>query len=273
MLNWTAPKYFETLGTPLLAGRDFAFEDQGGPLVAIVSQSMARHYFRDRSAIGQLFTFDRLDNRGMAQEQPYRIVGVVGDTKYLNLQEPIRPMVYLHAFQGPRLFAHQFSMRTNVRPEAVAAQVRRTVHELLPTVTVARVTTMTDQVDASMIPERLIAMLSGFFGALAALLAAIGLYGLLAYTVVRRTSEIGIRMALGATAGDVVKMVLLSALGSRVQRAGDRPAAGRLDSAYRRGILRRSAGSDGRSRSLPWQRRRSRWRCWPRSSRRAGRRT
>ena len=88
-LNWTAPKYFETLGTPLLAGRDFTFEDQGRPPVAIVSQSMARYYFGDRSPIGQLFTFERQDNRGAARDQPYQIVGVVGDTKYLNLQEPI----------------------------------------------------------------------------------------------------------------------------------------------------------------------------------------
>ena len=212
-LNWTAPKYFETLGTPLLAGRDFTFEDQGGPLVAIVSQSMARSYFGDRSPIGQLFTFERQDNRGAAQDQPYQIVGVVGDTKYLNLQEPIRRMVYLNAFQEPRIFSHQFSLRTNVRPEAVAGEVRRAVREVVPTVAVARVTTMTDQVDASMIPERLIAMLSGFFGALGALLAAVGLYGLLAYTVARRTREIGIRMALGATHRDVMRMVLGSALG------------------------------------------------------------
>jgi predicted permease len=211
-LNWTAPKYFETLGTPLLAGRDFTFEDQGGPLVAIVNQSMARYYFGDRSPIGQLFTFERQDNRGTAQDQPYQIVGVVGDAKYLNLQEPIWRMVYLNTFQEPRLFSHQLSLRTNVRPEAVAGDVRRLVREVLPTVTVARVTTMTDQVDASMIPERLIAMLSGFFGALGALLAAIGLYGLLAYTVARRTSEIGIRMALGATPGDVMRMVQRSAL-------------------------------------------------------------
>jgi predicted permease len=212
-LNWTAPKYFETLGTPLLAGRDFTFEDQGGPLVAIVSQSMARYYFGDRSPIGQLFTFERQDNRGAAQDQPYQIVGVVGDTKYLNLQEPIRRMVYLNAFQEPRIFSHQFSLRTNVRPEAVAGEVRRAVREVVPTVAVAKVTTMTDQVDASMIPERLTAMLSGFFGALGALLAAVGLYGLLAYTVARRTREIGIRMALGATHRDVMRMVLGSALG------------------------------------------------------------
>jgi predicted permease len=210
VLNWIAPKYFETLGTPLLAGRDFVFEDQGRPPVAIVSQSMARYYFGDRSPIGQLFTFDRQDNRGAARDQPYQIVGVVGDTKYLNLQEPIGRMVYLNAFQEPGA-PQQLSLRTRVRPEAVASDVRRAVRELLPTVTVGRVTTMTDQVDASMIPERLIAMVSGFFGAVGALLAAIGLYGLLAYTVARRTAEIGIRMALGATQGDVTRMVLASA--------------------------------------------------------------
>jgi predicted lysophospholipase L1 biosynthesis ABC-type transport system permease subunit len=212
-LNWIAPKYFDTLGTPLLAGRDFTFEDEAGPLVAIVSQSMARYYFGDRSAIGQFFTFERQDNRGTAQDRPYQIVGIVGDTKYLNLQEPIWRMVYLNTFQESRLFSHQFVLRTNVRPEAVAGDVRRLVREVLPTVAVARVTTMTDQIDAALIPERLIATLSGFFGALGALLAAIGLYGLLAYTVTRRTAEIGIRMALGATQRDVTRMVVASALG------------------------------------------------------------
>jgi len=211
-LNWIAPKYFETLGTPILTGRDFTFEEQGGPPTAIVNQSMARYYFGGRSPIGQFFTFDRQDNRGAARQEPYQIIGVVGDTKYLNLQEPIHRMVYLNAFQEPQLHAHQFSLRTNVRPEVVAGDVRRAVRDLLPTVVVAKVTTMTDQVDASMIPERLIAMLSGFFGAAGALLAAIGLYGLLAYTVARRTSEIGVRMALGATRSEVTRMIMMSAL-------------------------------------------------------------
>src|SRR6185369_14700243 len=128
------------------------------------------------------------------------------------LQEPIPRMVYLHAFQEPRLFSHQFSVLAALLPKTLAGDVRRAVRDLAPAITVSRVTTMTDQVDASMIPERLIAMLSGFFGALGALLAAIGLYGLLAYTVARRTSEIGIRMALGATQRDVLVMVQKTAL-------------------------------------------------------------
>src|SRR6202011_1662642 len=110
-----------------------------------------------------------------------------------------------------RIFS-QFSLRTGVAPAAVAGEVQRTMRDVLKTVRIAKVTTMDDQVNASIVPERLIATLSGFFGGLGAFLAAIGLYGLLAYTVARRTNEIGIRMALGATERDVIRMVQTSAL-------------------------------------------------------------
>jgi len=106
----------------------------------------------------------------------------------------------------------QFVLRTNIDPASVTGEVRRTVRALLTTVPV-KVTTLADQVDASIVPERLIATLSGLFGALGSVLAAIGLYGLLAYTVARRINEIGIRMALGATPGSVTRMVLVDALG------------------------------------------------------------
>jgi ABC-type antimicrobial peptide transport system permease subunit len=105
----------------------------------------------------------------------------------------------------------QLSLRTNVRPTAVAVDARRVVTEVLGADAIRQVTTLAEQVDAAIVPERLMAILAGFFGTVGALLAAIGLYGLLAYTVARRTREIGVRMALGATRGDVVRMVLANA--------------------------------------------------------------
>jgi ABC-type antimicrobial peptide transport system permease subunit len=141
----------------------------------------------------------------------YEIVGVVGDSKYNQIREAAPRTIYLDVFQDRRA-ASQLTLRTSVAPEAVAPEVRRTVGELLQTVPIARLTTMADQIDESLVPERLIATLSGWFGALGALLASIGLYGLLAYTVARRINEIGIRMALGASRTDVARMVLGDAL-------------------------------------------------------------
>jgi ABC-type antimicrobial peptide transport system permease subunit len=115
-------------------------------------------------------------------------------------------------FQENRL-ANQFQLRTTVDPESVVGSVRRIVRDVLKTAPVTRVTTLADQVDSNIVPERLIATLSEFFGCLGALLAGIGLYGLLAYTVARRTNEIGVRMALGARARDVSRLVLGDALG------------------------------------------------------------
>jgi putative ABC transport system permease protein len=205
-LNWVGPKYFATFGTPVISGRDFEFQDEGRPYVAIVNQAMARSYFGDGSPIGKHFTFD-------GQARSYEIVGVVGNAKYVNLHDRAPRTIYLDAFQDSRGLAQQFALRSTVAPAAIVGQVRQAVRDALKTVRVAKVTTLTDQMDASIVPERLIALLAGFFGSLGALLAAIGLYGLLAYTVARRTGEIGVRMALGATPRDVTTMVLRSALG------------------------------------------------------------
>jgi predicted permease len=203
--NWVAPKYFETYGTPLVAGRDFSFEDQGRPRVAIVNRTMARHYFGDASPIGKHVLFD-------GDDRPYEIVGLVGDAKYLDVGEATPRTIYFNAFQDGKLCS-QFSIRTSGAPAAVTGEVRRMVREVAKNITVERVTTLADQVDAAVVPERLIVMVSQLFGALGSVLAAIGLYGLLAYTVARRINEIGIRMALGATPGDVTRMVLGEALG------------------------------------------------------------
>jgi predicted permease len=204
-LNPVAPNYFKTYGTPLISGRDFAFEDAGRPPVAIVNQAMARHYFGTSNPVGRRFTFDE-------QTRSYEIIGVVADAKYLDLYETPPRTVYLNTLQGGSGGTSQFALRTDVAPAAVTADVRRIVSQVVPNVSIGRVTTLEEQVDASIVVERLITLLSTVFGAVGALLAAIGLYGLLAYTVSRRTTEIGVRMALGATRQQITSMVLTSAL-------------------------------------------------------------
>ena len=215
-LNWVAPRYFETFGTPLLAGRDFAFTDKGGPPVAIVNQAMARYYFGDRDPIGGRFQLVGPSSSGITgapPDQAYTIIGVVRDAKYLDLREAPPRTIYLNAFQERSMFVNELALKTSGRPAAVTDEVRRIVREELKTVSIARVTTMDDLIDASVVSERVIATLSAFFGGLGASLAALGLYGLLAYTVTRRTNEIGIRMALGATRAHVSRMVFKGALG------------------------------------------------------------
>jgi predicted permease len=203
-LNAVAPKYFETLGTAVLAGRDFEFQDASRPRVAIVNQAMARYYFPDRSPLGRHVTFD-------GDSLPYEIVGVVADAKYESLHEPAPRTVYLNAFQE-RQIASRFAIRTYVPPLSVLTPVRRAIDDVVKPVRLENVTTLTDQMDASIVLERTLAGLSGEFGAMGALLAAMGLYGLLAYTVTRRRREIGVRMALGATRANVVRVVAGSAL-------------------------------------------------------------
>ena len=204
MENWIAPGYFETLGTPLVAGRDFSFRDEGGPRVAIVNRAMARYYFGDASALGKHVLFD-------GDKEPYEIVGVVADAKYLEMREATPRTIYFNAFREGRVFSN-FLLRTRMEPGAIAPEVRRTSQAVLPNAPVRRITTLAEQVDASIVPERMIVTLSELFGGLGALVAAIGLYGLLAYTVARRVGEIGLRMALGATRVQVTCMVLGDAL-------------------------------------------------------------
>ncbi|MFZ0590757.1 MAG: ABC transporter permease, partial [Bryobacteraceae bacterium] len=201
---WAARKYFETLGIPLLAGREFGSKDEGRPRVAIVNQAMSRYYFPGGSPLGKHIIFD-------GDGKPYEIVGVVGDAKYYEIREAAPRTIYIDAFQDWHA-PSRFVLRTAVTPSAIVPEVRRTARGLLKAVPIERVTTMAEQVDSSIVPERLIASLSGVFGALGSLLAAIGIYGLLAYTVARRINEIGIRMALGATRNTVIWMVLRDVL-------------------------------------------------------------
>ena len=187
--------------TPLLAGRDFTVTDRQGPGVAIVNQAFARYYFGDGSALGRQFTFE-------GQRDGFEIVGVVGDAKYATLHEPPPRTVYLNVFQDGRGRFSKFALRTSGPPTAVAGEVRRAASEVLKTVPIGRVTTLSEQVDASLKPEWLMARLSGTVGASGACPGRARIYGLMAFTMARRTSEIALRMALGATRRDAVLLIM-----------------------------------------------------------------
>ena len=213
-VTFVAPRYFETLGIPLIAGRDFTFPDAGRSRVAIVNQAMARHYFPGVDPIGRYVAIENNPKTGgwFGDSQPYQIVGLAGDVKAVELRDAPYPTIYFNMFQEGQLM-DQFELRTTGPPVSVAGTVRQMVRDVLKTVPVTRVTTLADQVDSNIVPERLIATLSEFFGCLGAMLAGIGIYGLLAYSVAQRTNEIGVRMALGATAASVGRLVLKDMLG------------------------------------------------------------
>jgi len=202
-LNWVGPDYFAALGVTLVAGRDFALPDEGGPRVAIVNERFARYYFGESSAVGRRFTMER-------SPETYEIVGVVADMKYARLDEPAPRTIFLNALQENRgLFGH-FVVRADA---SAVAQVRAVVQSTLPSVPVASVVRLEDQLNASIVLERQMAGLSGVLGFVGAVLAGLGLYGLLAFTVSRRAPEIGVRMALGASSSDIARMVLSSSFG------------------------------------------------------------
>jgi len=208
-INYIAPDYFETYGTPFLAGRDFSAHDQAGSSVAIINETAARDIFGNENPIGRRITLSRLTlTKG---DKTFAVVGVVGDAKYNDLQQPAPPTIYADLLQQS-FIGSQLAIRTRTDPSGIASAVRPIEAAVLKDVPIVRFMTMNEQIDSSIVPQRLIAMLSAAFGALGALLAVIGLYGLLAYTVARRTHEIGVRMALGATGADVMRIILRDAV-------------------------------------------------------------
>jgi len=208
-INYVAPAYFETYGTPFLAGRDFSTRDQTGSPVAIINETTARDCFGNENPIGRHITLSHITlTKG---ERTYEVVGLVRDAKYNDLQQAAPPTIYPDLLQQGFL-GSQLAIRTRIDPGGVASAVRQTEAAVLKTVPIVQIMTMNEQIDSSIVPQRLIAMLSTGFGALGALLAAIGLYGLLAYTVARRTHEIGVRVALGAAGTDVIRIVLRDAV-------------------------------------------------------------
>jgi putative ABC transport system permease protein len=204
-----SPGYFKTLDIQFLAGRDFDDRDTAtSPKVAIVNQSFARKLLDGANPIGRTFHIEDYVGR---PRPSYEIVGLVKDTKYGDLRDDFGPIVFVAAAQDDRPDqSAQFLIRSDLPLAGLLSDVKRTIGEASPEINL-EFHVFKSQVRDSLLRERLMATLSGFFGFLAALLATIGLYGLISYTVVRRTNEIGIRMALGAQRGDVVRMILREA--------------------------------------------------------------
>jgi predicted permease len=206
--NAVSPGYFGALGIGIAAGRDFDARDTPqSPKVAVVSESFAKKYFPGRDPIGRSFEVEAAPG---AKRDGYQIVGVVKDTKYSDLREPFLPLAHVASTQDQGGRFVQFVIRSDVDAAALTSATTRAIGRISPAISI-QYQTVKMQVRQSLLRERLMATLSGFFGGLAALIATIGLYGVMSYMVTRRRTEIGVRMALGADAGRVVRMIVREA--------------------------------------------------------------
>ena len=217
--NAVSPGYFKTMGIGLLAGRDFDERDAryevGDPnaqlpsyKVAIVNESYAKRYFGDRSPLGRHIGFGM--NPGT--KTPIEIIGVVKDAKYTGVRDDIPRQVFFAFMENDFAGGAVMYVRTAIQSEAAFGSLRQVMRQLDSNVPMYNPRTMDAQLDQSLLNDRLVATLSAAFGVLATLLAVIGLYGVMAFTVTRRTREIGVRMALGAVQGDVVWLVMREVL-------------------------------------------------------------
>ena len=206
-LLYCSDSFLSTMHIAVVLGRDLSGEDRAGaPLVAVVNEAFAREYLGGENPIGIRIV---LGEKPKVGDQPIEIVGVARDAHYSSVRADVPPTAYIPFMQHiDHLDRMAFAIRTNVQPLAIASAVRKRFAERDPSLPVAEMRTMDDQVSESIHTERLFAGLVSGFGALASLLAAIGLFGVMAYSVARRTREIGIRLALGATPGGVRWMVL-----------------------------------------------------------------
>jgi putative ABC transport system permease protein len=225
--NPIGPDYFVTVGAPMVKGRQFTPQDDPDhPAVVIVNESFVRRYFPSEEPLGRRLKIGPPERhwRGQRLSGTFEIVGVVRDVKSAGLQAATEPTYYVPATQAP-LQDMTLLVRTTTEPTSIVPALRQAVWSIDPNQPISNVNTMEQIVSESISRPRLNTTLMGLFGALALILAAVGIYGLLSYTVTQRTQEMGIRMALGAQVGDVLRLVLkqgmvLAIIGQAIGLAG-----------------------------------------------------
>jgi predicted permease len=208
-INYLGPGYFKTVGTPLLAGRDFDDRDTATSVkVAIVNQAFVRKILKGADPLGKRF---RIHEPPGKPRPLYEIVGVTGDNKFRNMHEEFLPFMYFPATQQEKPSPDDMILiRSSLPLTGLMASLKQTIADVNPSIDLEFLVFKT-RIQNSLLQDQLMATLSGFFGFLAALLAAIGLYGVMSYMVIQRTKEIGIRMAIGAERLDVLRMILREA--------------------------------------------------------------
>jgi macrolide transport system ATP-binding/permease protein len=194
--------FFSTVGIPLLIGRDFAATDnETSPAVAIVNETFAREFLNNRSPIGQSFGYDEV------HDHRFQIVGVVKDARVNDIRENAPPVIY-HSLAQDLVDVESLDIRTLTDPRQMIGQIRQAIRSVDSDLPVGSITPLSELVKSNLAQQRLIARLTGLFSALALGLACLGLYGVMSYTVARRTGELGIRLALGSTRSNVLWVVV-----------------------------------------------------------------
>jgi predicted permease len=207
--NVIGNNFFATLGIPIVAGRSFGSQDTATSLkVGIINQSLARKAFPNQNPLGKRFATSERQNDGHYGKEWIEIVGICMDTRYANLRTEPPPQYFLPYLQEREVGGMAYEIRTRMKPEALVPALRHVAQQIAPDLPLSKVRTQEQQIDAATQQERVFVTLTSGFGLLALALAAVGVYGIMAYSVAQRTNEIGIRLAVGALPRQIQGMIL-----------------------------------------------------------------